>query len=94
MGDQIKDNINHPFHYTYGGIEVLDIIEAYSVNFHLGNVIKYILRSPYKNGLEDLKKAQFYLNRYVAMVEKQNDNTAPAQTASAVSEDQQEVPQT
>lgn len=64
------DLVNHPPHYTMGTIEVLDFIEDQKFNYHLGQVIKYVCRSPHKgNELEDLKKAQFYLNRHIANLE-------------------------
>ena len=66
-----KDNVNHPEHYKMGGIETIDFIEAKSLGYHLGNVVKYITRADHKgNRLEDLKKAQWYLNRAVANLEK------------------------
>jgi hypothetical protein len=66
-----KDNINHPEHYKTGGIETIDFIEAKDLGYHLGNVIKYITRADHKgNRLEDLKKAQWYLNRAVSNLEK------------------------
>lgn len=68
-----KDNVSHPAHYVVNGVEVLDVIEAYGCNFHIGNVIKYSLRYKNKNGLEDLKKAQFYLNRYITLCEEKNN---------------------
>lgn len=59
-------NINNPDHYQSDKIETIDIIEAFKLNFRLGNVVKYILRSGKKgNRLEDLKKAQWYLNREI-----------------------------
>lgn len=66
------DNINHPSHYTDGKIEVIDFIEDKKLPFHLGNVIKYISRAGKKSPdteLEDLKKAQWYLNRYIELKE-------------------------
>lgn len=67
---QHSDSINHPSHY--GGqnnpYEVIKVIEAWDLNFHLGNVLKYISRAGKKeseNTLTDLKKAQWYLNRYL-----------------------------
>ena len=61
------DLINHPPHYKVGGIETIDFIEAKQLDYHLGNVVKYITRADYKgNKLEDLKKAQWYLNRAIA----------------------------
>jgi len=66
-----KDNVNHPEHYKMGGIETIDFIEAKSLGYHLGNVVKYVTRADHKgNRLEDLKKAQWYLNRAVANLEK------------------------
>ena len=63
-----KDKINHPAHYTFGKIEPLDVIEDWKLGYHLGNVVKYIARAPYKGtGLEDLKKARFYLDRYIKL---------------------------
>jgi thymidylate synthase len=60
-----KDAVNHPAHYTQGPIEVIDIIEGFGLGFHLGNVVKYVLRAEHKGGTEDLKKAAWYLNRYI-----------------------------
>lgn len=60
------DKINHPEHYTAGGVETIDFIEAKELNFNLGNVIKYVSRCGRKDdALEDLKKAQFYINREI-----------------------------
>jgi len=66
-----SDLINHPPHYKAGNVETIDFIEAKQLGFHLGNVVKYISRAGIKshNPLEDLKKAQWYLNRYVAQLE-------------------------
>jgi hypothetical protein len=65
------DNVNHPAHYKTGGIETIDFIEAKSLSYNLGNVIKYITRADHKgNRVEDLKKAQWYLNREVSNLEK------------------------
>jgi prolyl-tRNA editing enzyme YbaK/EbsC (Cys-tRNA(Pro) deacylase) len=65
------DNVNHPAHYKTGGIETIDFIEAKSLSYNLGNVVKYITRADYKgNKIEDLKKAQWYLNREVSNLEK------------------------
>ena len=66
------DPINNPSHYTHGGIEVLDYLEAKGLDkdFHLANVIKYVSRAGYKiNKLEDLKKARFYLDRRIKLLE-------------------------
>ncbi len=61
-----EDVINHPSHYTRGKIDVIDFIEDQQLPYHLGNVIKYIARAGYKGDkLEDLKKARWYLDRYI-----------------------------
>lgn len=61
-----EDVINHPSYYTRGKIEVIDFIEDQQLPYHLGNVIKYIARAGYKGDkLEDLKKARWYLDRYI-----------------------------
>ena len=61
-----EDVINHPSHYTRGNIEVIDFIEDQQLPYHLGNVIKYIARAGHKGDkLEDLKKAWWYLDRYI-----------------------------
>jgi hypothetical protein len=66
-----SDNVNHPPHYKIGGIETIDFIEAKSLNYNLGNVVKYLTRADHKgNKLEDLKKAQWYLNREVSKLSK------------------------
>jgi len=68
---ETKDNVNSPAHYITGGVETIDFIEAKSLNYNLGNVVKYVSRSDYKGKkLEDLKKAQWYLNREISNLEK------------------------
>jgi hypothetical protein len=68
---RLNDPVNHPSHYTSGGIETIDFIEAKDLDYNLGNVIKYITRADKKGKkLEDLKKAQWYLNRAVSNLEK------------------------
>lgn len=62
------DPVNNPAHYTDGGIETIDFIEAKRLGYHLGNVVKYISRASKKGtntGLEDLRKAQWYLARAI-----------------------------
>lgn len=65
------DPINAPEHYTShaSGIQPIDIAEHMS--FCLGNVVKYVMRFERKGGLEDLKKARFYIEREIARREKQ-----------------------
>jgi hypothetical protein len=67
----VADTVNHPKHYggdtTY---EVIKVIEAWGLGFCLGNAIKYIGRADHKgNRLEDLKKAAWYLEREIAVME-------------------------
>lgn len=71
-----KDNINHPNHYkTKSGLEAIDVIKAFTEDLKgveavdTANIIKYICRWKKKNGLEDLKKAQWYLNDLIKTVE-------------------------
>lgn len=68
-----SDNINSPAHYTAGGIETLDYIKAKVSDYPsyaAGNILKYVSRYEHKNGIEDLKKAQFYLNDLIKEMEK------------------------
>jgi hypothetical protein len=66
IAEHHTDMVNHPPHYKAGGIETIDFIEAKALGYHLGNVVKYVTRSDHKgNKLEDLKKAQWYLNRAI-----------------------------
>ena len=60
-----KETVNHPEHYLPGTYETINIIEAYSLGFHRGNALKYILRAGRKNSnvKEDLEKAIWYLQR-------------------------------
>ncbi len=63
------DAVNHPSHYTNGTIECIDCVEAVAGSYEgaegflVGNVVKYLYRANNKNGLEDLEKAFWYLNR-------------------------------
>lgn len=69
----MSDNINHPKHYNVGKVEVIDVIEDWDLGFCLGNVVKYIARAGHKDPsakVEDLKKAEWYLHRYIQTLEK------------------------
>jgi hypothetical protein len=68
---EVKEEVNHPPHYTVGGVETIDFIEAKQLNFNLGNVVKYLSRAGEKDSdpLQDLQKARWYLNREIARVE-------------------------
>ena len=64
--DAKKDMVNSPDHYTVGGIETYDFIEAKQLNYNLGNVVKYITRADHKGNREqDLNKALWYLTREI-----------------------------
>lgn len=65
------DKVNHPSHYTQGKVECIDAIEAATVHktgldaVCTANIMKYIWRCESKNGLEDLKKARWYLEKMI-----------------------------
>ena len=69
-----------PEHYQSNtNLEAIDVIEAFDLNFHRGNIVKYILRAGWKTEkgyenkekqLEDLNKAKWYLSRLIEVVEK------------------------
>lgn len=76
-----KDMVNHPPHYqSKSGLEVIDVIDAFTEELwgceaiYTGHILRYTLRWKQKNGLEDLKKAQWYLNRLISLVEKEKQN--------------------
>tara|TARA_R100000781_G_C4031310_1_gene110700 strand:+ start:164 stop:442 length:279 start_codon:yes stop_codon:yes gene_type:complete len=70
------DMVNHPPHYNKEGIECIDAIKAAlgpGMEFYLqGNIMKYLWRYRYKNGIEDLKKAKWYLDKLIE--EKSNES--------------------
>lgn len=68
-----SEEVNSPSHYTHGGIETIDYIESKGLNYHLGNVVKYVSRCGHKSGtdpMKDLRKARWYLEREIARREK------------------------
>ncbi|NVQ28120.1 DUF3310 domain-containing protein [Listeria monocytogenes] len=72
MKNENNDKVNNPAHYTAGGIETLDYIKAKVSDYPsyaAGNILKYVSRYEHKNGIEDLKKAQFYLNDLIEWME-------------------------
>lgn len=67
-----NDLVNRPAHYTDGGIETIDFIEAKKLNFCRGNAVKYISRAGKKDPdkeIEDLKKAAWYINHEIQRLE-------------------------
>lgn len=74
----VSDNVNHPAHYETGKFECIDVmIETQGVEtvkaFCVCNAFKYIYRHGNKNGLEDIKKAVWYLNKYIELEEGSTD---------------------
>ena len=73
---QTMDMVNHPPHYNKAGIETIEAIKAMTddgFQYYLqGNIMKYLWRYRYKNGAEDLKKAQWYLSELIDVVENEN----------------------
>lgn len=71
------DLVNHPPHYTQYSFEVIEIIDEVTAHvsgqdgYMIGNVIKYILRAPFKGGLESLKKAKWYLDNLIERIENE-----------------------
>jgi hypothetical protein len=69
----MPETVDHPPHYGGAGnpYEAINVVEAWDLCFHLGSVVKYIARAGKKGDLlEDLKKARWYLDRKIALVEK------------------------
>ena len=67
------DNVNHPSHYTQGGIETIDYLQAKLtkdefIGYLKGNILKYMSRANLKNGTEDYKKAQWYINKLIEVM--------------------------
>lgn len=74
------DAVNHPKHYTQGGVECIDALEAATVGLEgieavcTANAIKYLWRWKHKNGVEDIDKAIWYLKRLREEVQENGDN--------------------
>ena len=68
-----REAVNHPSYYKTGGIEAIDVIEAWNLDFCLGNTVKYIARAgrKTKDGLQDLRKAAWYLSREIERRERE-----------------------
>lgn len=72
--------VSHPSHYqSKSGLEVIDVIEAFTDGLEgieacdTGNIIKYMCRWKQKNGIQDLKKARWYLEHLINHIEKENN---------------------
>ena len=71
--EKMNDPVNHPSHYTSGKIEVIDFIEDQKFPYHLGNACKYLCRAGKKDPkktAEDLRKAVWYINRYIQLLQR------------------------
>ena len=73
------DMVNHPQHYTQSKIECIDVIEEVTKPcnefeaYLVGTILKYLWRWKFKNGLEDLKKARWYLNKLINKIEQNQE---------------------
>lgn len=74
-GFNVKDDVNRPEHYkSENGLEVIEVIEAFELDFNLGNAIKYILRAGKKDDeSQDLRKAVWYLRREINKLEEREE---------------------
>ena len=75
----MSDNVEHPLHYTKGKIECIDAIESATADLRgieavcTAQVLKYIWRWKWKNGVEDLKKARWYLDKLIGRLDEKAD---------------------
>lgn len=77
--EEVEDVVNHPSHYESGKFECIEVMEealGYDAvrDFCICNAFKYLYRHKRKNGYEDIKKAQWYINKYVDMTEEAKEN--------------------
>ena len=80
IGEMNMDMVNHPPHYmSESGLETIDVIQGFTIDlngieaYDTGNILKYICRWKKKNGIEDLKKAQWYLTHLIKYLESLNE---------------------
>ena len=74
----MEDAVNHPEHYNQNGVETIETIKNSMSQegfrgYLIGNIIKYICRFPFKNGLQDLEKAKWYLDKLIENVKGVED---------------------
>jgi hypothetical protein len=75
------DAVNHPSHYTAGGIECIEALKAATTGLNgikavcVANAIKYLWRHAHKNGIEDLKKSIWYIQRLIEEYENEKSDT-------------------
>ena len=70
-----EDNIN-PNHYKQGNIEVIDFILDQDMDYLTASITKYICRWRFKNGIEDLKKARWFLDKLIEQQEEEGDSNS------------------
>ena len=75
-GKCMSDPVNNPLHYNIGKVEAIEAIVAatneQAEGYLQGNILKYIWRYRYKNGIEDLEKAQWYLNKLIELYKEKH----------------------
>ena len=77
--EEKRDIVNHPSHYESGKFECIDVMletqgKAAVMCFCLCNAFKYLYRHNRKNGVEDIKKAKWYIDKYLELVESESDS--------------------
>lgn len=78
--DEAVEAVDHPLHYRVGGIEHIDVVEALQWPYAIACATKYLWRYKYKKSpLEDLRKAQWFLARYIAYAEQHPEELLPPQ---------------
>jgi len=83
----IADRIDKPLHYNRG-IQTTDYICSWGMDFCEGNIVKYVTRWKYKDGLDDLKKARWYVNKLISDLEKSQSNTSEKSQSNVVEKSQ------
>lgn len=83
----MADNVNHPGHYESGKFECIEVMEETQgteavLDFCICNAFKYLYRHKRKNGLEDVKKARWYLDKYIEIIQRKVEGDDKSETAS------------
>jgi hypothetical protein len=89
LKEPVQETVNHPAHYGGDTVyEVIKVVEAWCLGFHLGNAVKYIARSDHKGSrLEDLRKARWYLDREITRLEADAEDRWVRESLGARGED-------
>lgn len=85
----VKDVVNHPSHYESGRFECIDVMEETQgkeavMDFCICNAFKYLYRHKRKNGIEDIKKARWYLDKFIELAEREEVQTDDQSTTAGV----------